>query len=345
MILLVHCGKLNTAQHEKIRSAIDSDPRITDWRHVLESSWLVETRDHNTSALRDMIREESGGCSVIVIPVSTYTGYLDKAVWEWLEKKDLSDAPKPPQNKPQAAEDNDAVRDLREITDAPDIDSFIGMDDAVAQLRRQIGGIAFRRNAGDIGLKLKQGFSNMLLMGPPGVGKTSLALCAAMMLKDNLPGGSKKRVFLVQAADLIDRHVGKSTNNTKAVLQAAGDGVIVFDEIDTLMDVAHYGEEVLNTLNTHIGNAPNHPVIVATIYGKREHEFRSANPGLSSRLPHTQRLPSYDDKTLTAIFMRLAADAGLTVTPQAGRWARISATRGKSTIYLKPSSTLSARVT
>jgi energy-coupling factor transporter ATP-binding protein EcfA2 len=313
MIYLINCGKLSPEQHSAVQKLIDSHDKITDWRHCLDSSWFVDmAQGHDIEKLGTEIYELSEHKRVLIGPVYAghLTGWIHKDAWTWL--KDKGKAALPAEAQRDTAElPNEAAKNLRVINSTPDLTDFIGIDDAAAQLKRLVAGIAFRAAARNAGLKLSTGFSNILISGPSGVGKTSLALCAAQMLKDASPAAAKRKIYLVQAADLIDRHVGKSANNTKAVLEAAGNGIVIFDEIDALLDISHYGAEVLNTLNSHIGNAPNKPVIIGTLYTHREHAFRSFNTGLSSRFPHVQKLAAYDDDTLTTIFTRKVEKAGL----------------------------------
>lgn len=328
MIILIQLDRAGPPEQKALQTVLDRSPLIRDWHRPLSASWLVETHEklEDWQQLLALVHEALPGQSVLFTPVfrNYRWGYLPKDTWEWLRKKqNYAEVPKndPKADKNNAKDsgdaDNRAAAALHEITAAPALADFIGMDEPVAQLQRRIAGIAFRQAAQTAGLQLGDGFHNMLIAGPSGVGKTSLAKAAALLLKDNLPGKTKKQVYLVQAADLIDRHVGKSANNTKAVLERAAGGIVVFDEIDALLDVPHYGPEVLNTLNSHIGNAPNNPVIIGTLYGHREHEFRTANIGLSSRFPHTQQLTAYDDATLAAIFARKAEQAGLALAPAA----------------------------
>ena len=318
MIYTITCESLTDEERAKVQTAIEKDKRITNWMRFMSHSWAVDATVNGPADLQAIVHSSGVQKRMIAAQLfpGTYNGWQDKALWEWIGKHTLPPAPKTPKQD-KSANDDPGLDGLEEVTDARPLDSFTGIDDAAAAIRKIAGGFSFRAAAAKAGLKLEAGFANMLLLGQSGTGKTSTAKAAALLLKEKMPSAKKKKIYLVKASDLIDRHVGKSMDNTRAVLDAAGDGILIFDEIDTLMDVSYYGAEVLNTLNTHIGNSPNKPVIIGTLYSKNEQRFRMANTGLSSRFPHAVRMPSYDDALLTKIFETKAEEAGMVVDPAA----------------------------
>lgn len=316
MIYLINCSSLTDQQRESVQKALDTDPRITDWRRALSGSWFVETKLTDLNELRKIVHVGADKVQVLAVPVykGMYAGWADKSVWEWLNKKEK---PAPPKDAEIAGNDH-ALGNPPEVTGIKPLADYRGIDAVAARLNGIVTTMAFHTAAARAGLSLQQGFQNMLILGPPGTGKTSLAKTAAEILRDSLPGKKDKRkIHMLQAADLIDRHVGKSMNNTKAALDAAAGGILIFDEIDALLKISHYGPEVLNALNAHITHAPNKPVIIATLYGQNEQALRAANPGLMSRFPHVLRLESYKNDTLAVIFNARAAASGMNVEPAA----------------------------
>lgn len=319
MIYFITCESLTDDERAAVKTALDKDKRVTDWIRYMSHSWAVDADVKGPDELREIVHGGLDKKRLMVTQIfpGSYNGWQDKTLWEWINKRHLPPAPKNPPKHDKPESDVAGLDGLEEVTDARSLDSFTGIDDAAAAIRKTANGFAFRTAAAKTGLKLEAGFANMLLLGQSGTGKTSTAKAAALELREKMPGGKKKKIYLVKASDLIDRHVGKSMNNTRAVLEEAADGILIFDEIDTVMDVSHYGAEVLNALNTHMGNAPNKPVIIATLYSKNEQRFRMANVGLSSRFPHAVRMPSYDDALLTRIFAAKATDAGMIVDDDA----------------------------
>ena len=318
MIYTITCEALTDDERKAVQAALDKDKRVIDWLRFMSHSWAVDADVKGPQDLRAIVHNGVDKKRLLVTQIfpGTYNGWQDQTLWDWINKRTLPAAPQTPKQDKPANEDAN-LQGLEEVTDARPLDSFTGIDDAAAAIRKIAGGFSFRAAAAKTGLKLEAGFANMLLLGQSGTGKTSTAKAAAVLLKEKMPSASKKKIYLVKASDLIDRHVGKSMDNTRAALEAVGDGILIFDEIDTVMDVSYYGAEVLNTLNTHMGNSPNKPVIIGTLYTKNEQRFRMANTGLSSRFPHAVRMPSYDDALLTKIFETKAEEAGMSVDPAA----------------------------
>ncbi len=334
MIFSIQCGPHSPDLQSKVEDLLAAEKNIKGWIRYLDSAWLIDTDVANPEGFRELLRNapELQSPRVMITKFSSvYTGWLNKNVWNWLEGKKFDEEPKyshlPPApanaNTPAVKKENGGndkdMPAVEEITQAQSLDDYIGMDEIKHQANLLLAGIRFRAAARKIGMKLDSGFDNILLKGSPGVGKTSLAKSVAMMLKNQSPAPEKTPVAFVKAANVVARYLGQSGDNMQKLLDKYKDGIIVFDEIDTLLmhgvqsGADAYGRQVLDTINTHITSSPNKPVIVATLYESRENALQKANEGLASRFPNTLLLSDYDDTTLKKIFEKKAETAGLTL--------------------------------
>ncbi len=75
----------------------------------------------------------------------------------------------------------------------------------------------------------------------------------------------------------------------KLLTEAAG-GIVIIDEIDTFLDLDSDDKMALNVLNTHLGDKPNYPIIIGTLYEHNLHTLHAFNAGLRSRFPYTMNI-------------------------------------------------------
>ncbi|XP_040581476.1 uncharacterized protein [Lepeophtheirus salmonis] len=143
---------------------------------------------------------------------------------------------------------------------APDLNSIRGLEDVKLQLRRSIQWPlehpeAFIR----MGIKCPRG---ILLYGPPGCGKTSLARAFA---KDN-NGGKNVSFLSVSGASIFSPFVGDSEKNIVEIFRKARLGapcVLFIDEIDTLVckrgqkSQGNVQERILSTLLNEMDGLEN----------------------------------------------------------------------------------------
>jgi SpoVK/Ycf46/Vps4 family AAA+-type ATPase len=213
------------------------------------------------------------------------------------------------------------------VTEAREFGDYIDIDDTLTDISKMMAGIrmrkAMRAKAIAGGNKpALEGYNNVALIGPQGVGKTSLAETLAFRLRDTLKGqGSDAPIRMVKTSQIVGVHVGEATRNTQAVLDTFKDGIVIFDEIDTVLAEYSYGISILNTINTHTGHAANRnsPIVLITLYPGTEQSVMGANSGFSSRFPNILRMPGYEDRTLLKIFKQQMGQNGLDFTPTAAR--------------------------
>ncbi len=78
-----------------------------------------------------------------------------------------------------------------------------------------------------------------------------------------------------------------------------------------ILDISRYCPTVLNTLNVHMGNAVNAPIIIATCYASRKEELLASNKGLEGRFRHVLHMPHYEVDDLTEMFIKKVHSSGL----------------------------------
>jgi SpoVK/Ycf46/Vps4 family AAA+-type ATPase len=191
------------------------------------------------------------------------------------------------------------------------MNGMVGLESLVSKISAITVGADYRNLAAYFGAKISTGFQNALIVGPQGTGKTTFAKVLAFEYRKAGLIAPTSPIMFVDAVDLAGEYVGQSEEKTKKLLHSIIEGVIIIDEIDSLMDIGHFGSSVLNTLNAHMGNAVNSPIIIATCYASRKEELLAVNKGLEGRFRHIMHMPEYNTDNLTDMFIKKILHAGL----------------------------------
>ena len=161
----------------------------------------------------------------------------------------------------------------------------------VARLRQQLG------------LSAERPSLHMSFTGPPGTGKTTVALRMAMILHKM---GFVRRGHLVVASrdELVGQYVGHTAPKTREVLKKAMGGVLFIDEAYYLYrpeNERDYGQETIEMLLTAMENQREDLVVILAGYKERMEVFFQSNPGFHSRIAHHIDFPDYSLEELMAI--------------------------------------------
>ena len=192
-----------------------------------------------------------------------------------------------------------------------------GIDDLLDSLNHDLVGlIPVKKKVAEIGSLLlvdraRQRFGlsstrpslHMCFTGPPGTGKTTVALMMSEMLHRL---GYLEQGHLVHAMrdDLVGQFIGHTAPKTKQVLARAMGGVLFIDEAYSLFreeDSKDFGQESVEIIMQVMENDRENLVVILAGYKDRMDRFFDSNPGMSSRVAHHLDFVPYETNELLAI--------------------------------------------
>jgi probable Rubsico expression protein CbbX len=160
------------------------------------------------------------------------------------------------------------------------------------------------------GLEARPPALHMAFTGPPGTGKTTVALRMATVLH-RLGYVRKGHLVAVTRDDLVGQYIGHTAPKTKEVLKRAMGGVLFIDEAYYLYrpeNERDYGQEAIEILLQVMENQRDDLVVIFAGYEDRMERFFDCNPGLSSRIAHHLSFPDYSVEELMAIARFMLAE-------------------------------------
>lgn len=212
----------------------------------------------------------------------------------------------------------DAELDLSADEAAARVEETLAALDAelvgLASVKRRVREIAsllqVDRARSQFGLTSSKPTLHMSFTGGPGTGKTTVAMRMAAILHA-LGYIRSPRVHVVTRDDLVGQFIGHTAPKTKEAIARAAGGVLFIDEAYYLFrpeNERDYGQEVIEILLTEMENERGNLVVIFAGYPDRMATFFSANPGLSSRVPHHIEFEDYDHAELMQIAELMVAE-------------------------------------
>lgn len=247
-------------------------------------------------------------------------------------RPDHDDRPQPDAAPPAAEQETQALPPDAELDLAAD-EAAGRVADTLARLEAELVGLVpvktrvreiaalllVDRARRQFGLTSSRPSLHMSFTGGPGTGKTTVALRMAEILHA-LGYIRAARVHTVTRDDLVGQFIGHTAPKTKEALARAAGGVLFIDEAYYLFrpdNERDYGQEVIEILLTEMEKERGDLVVILAGYPDRMQSFFTANPGLSSRVPHHIAFPDYTHAELTEIADLMVSGEGFAFDDEA----------------------------
>lgn len=319
MLLMVTARITSDAQREELHNIIIEYPNVTDWYRHMENQWVVALDEQNIEGLNNHLGnafKDNDRPTLLVNTLHYYNGWHSKEFWEFLKRHKTLSEPRATGQTPQNKRDNEydlnpADYEVRNALTLDDLD----LDDETADIvTRYFQRMSFFKQADAKGFKLPDNHQNLIISGKTGVGKSTLAKAIGLAFAAQ-NDERKVSVYFVKVAQIIGRYRGHTQKNMQALLDMAENGIIIFDEIDTFLDIDSDDKNALNVLNTHLTDKPNRPIILGTMYEQNRERFFGFNTGMTSRFPSTIIVPAQNSRALSRIFKTAVKNTGMPFDP------------------------------
>ena len=155
-----------------------------------------------------------------------------------------------------------------------------------------------------------------VIMGPPGVGKTTVAKILAKVFA-GIGITKTDKITIAKKTDFIARYLGQTEHKVAAFMEKAKGGVLFIDEAYSFghpRDIDSYSKTIIDMLNQHLSEDKKDFVCMIAGYEKElEESFFAVNPGLQRRFTKRFTVEEYSGEDLFEMLKRRVDKEGWTM--------------------------------
>jgi SpoVK/Ycf46/Vps4 family AAA+-type ATPase len=186
-----------------------------------------------------------------------------------------------------------------------ELDNMIGLTAVKDQIKSIAASIEAARRRAVAGYATDKPMQHMVLLGPPGTGKTAVARIVAKIF---YAFGLLDTPAVVEAhrADLVGEYLGATAIKTNELIDSALGGVLFIDEAYSLVNEGdgqgdRFGAEAVQALLTRAEDDRDNLIIILAGYERQMDNFLASNPGLTSRFAVRVKFPGYTSAELLSL--------------------------------------------
>jgi len=192
-----------------------------------------------------------------------------------------------------------------------------------AEQRRKSTGSLVRRPA----------WKNLVFAGGPGTGKSRTAAALGQTYK-SLGVLARGHVIETAAADLVEAGPRQTATLMAEAIRPASGGILLINQAHDWYRLPDRGRHMLRRLYAELTEYRNErkDELAVILAGQADplDKLLAGNPSLAARFRAVIHFPGYTAEQLAAIFAALADEAGLRLTPAAGRKAATALAKAES---------------
>lgn len=197
------------------------------------------------------------------------------------------------------------------------LEDLTGLKNVKKELKSLKNYLAMQKRIGNV---LKNNYLNMLFLGSPGTGKTTVGRIYASILYE-LGYIKENKLVEIIPTDLMANYIGQTKDKTRKILDKARGGVLFIDEAYLISKVtysdgfASYMSEAVVELMKYMEDPAN--IIIFAGYPIETRKIYDANPGMKSRICKEIIFEDYSSDELYNILKNNLKNYGFKISKKA----------------------------
>jgi SpoVK/Ycf46/Vps4 family AAA+-type ATPase len=201
-----------------------------------------------------------------------------------------------------------------------ELDAMVGLQEVKTQIHQIVNLAKVQKDRIAKGLEPEVFDLNMVFLGNPGTGKTTVARLYGQILKaiKVLPSG---HLLETSSADLVGRYEGETPFKTRAKIEEATGGILFIDEAYSLSErgggAIDFGREAINEITAQMEARRGKLAVIVAGYPAKMGKFLASNEGLKSRFRDPVLFPDMSSTDLLGALVEMANKASREFEPAA----------------------------